>query len=154
MIKTLSKIYLSKIGCEGGRSTSIWIMSLNILGFFLEITPEYVSIAACVRMSAHSAMATCLFRTKPSWTYLDLYLNLFGHIWTHLGQFGSTSINLDLFGPIWTHLHPFGPIWTHLDIFEPMQDPSCFLRNPIFEVLLLLHHRKTKTIEISKLEGP
>ena len=25
---------LSKIGWEGGRSTSLWIMSLNILGFF------------------------------------------------------------------------------------------------------------------------
>ena len=34
MINTLSKINLSKIGWEGGRSTSIWIMSLNILVFF------------------------------------------------------------------------------------------------------------------------
>ena len=34
MINTLSKIYLSKIGLEGGRSTSIWIMSLDTLGFF------------------------------------------------------------------------------------------------------------------------
>ena len=40
MIKTLLKINLSKIGWEGGRSTSIWIMSLNLLGFFLEITPK------------------------------------------------------------------------------------------------------------------
>ena len=30
----LSKINLSKIGWERGGSTSIWIMSLNILGFF------------------------------------------------------------------------------------------------------------------------
>ena len=36
MINTLSKINLSKIGWEGGCSTSIWIMSLNILCFFLE----------------------------------------------------------------------------------------------------------------------
>ena len=37
MINTVSKINLSKIGGEGGRSTSIWIMSLNILFcFFLE----------------------------------------------------------------------------------------------------------------------
>ena len=35
MINTLSKINLSKIGWEGGRSTSVWIMSLNIL-LFLE----------------------------------------------------------------------------------------------------------------------
>ena len=34
MTNTLSKINLSKIGWEGGRLTSIWIMSLNILGFF------------------------------------------------------------------------------------------------------------------------
>ena len=34
MINTLSKINLSKIGWEGGGSTSVWIMSLNILGFF------------------------------------------------------------------------------------------------------------------------
>ena len=34
MINTLSKINLSKIGWEGGGSTSIWIMSVNILFFF------------------------------------------------------------------------------------------------------------------------
>jgi len=34
MSNTLSKINLSKIGWEGGWSTSIWIMSLNILVFF------------------------------------------------------------------------------------------------------------------------
>ena len=34
MINIVSKINLSKIGWEGGGSTSIWIMSLNILGFF------------------------------------------------------------------------------------------------------------------------
>ena len=34
MINTLSKINLSKIGWEGGRSTSIWIMFLNILFFW------------------------------------------------------------------------------------------------------------------------
>ena len=36
MINTLSKINLSKIGWEGGGSTSIWVMSLNILLLFLE----------------------------------------------------------------------------------------------------------------------
>ena len=34
MINTVSKINLSKIGGEGGGSTSIWIMSANILGGF------------------------------------------------------------------------------------------------------------------------
>ena len=34
MSNTLSKINLLKIGWEGGGSTSIWIMSLNILGGF------------------------------------------------------------------------------------------------------------------------
>ena len=34
MINTVSKINLSKIGGEGGGSTSIWTMSLNILCFF------------------------------------------------------------------------------------------------------------------------
>ena len=37
MIKTLSKIYLSKIGLEGGGSTSIWVMSLDILFVFLRV---------------------------------------------------------------------------------------------------------------------
>ena len=41
MINTLSKINLSKIGWEGGGSTSIWIMSLNILLFFFDVTPKY-----------------------------------------------------------------------------------------------------------------
>ena len=50
MINTLSKINLSKIGWEGGRSTSIWIMSLNILGFFLEYpsgTTPCIEAACC-----------------------------------------------------------------------------------------------------------
>ena len=42
MINTLLKIDLSKIGWEGGRSTSIWITSLNILFFvFFQSTPKY-----------------------------------------------------------------------------------------------------------------
>ena len=40
MINTLSKINLSKIGWEGGGSTSIWIMSVNILLFFFDGTPN------------------------------------------------------------------------------------------------------------------
>ena len=43
MINTLSKINLSKIGWEGGRSTPILIMSLNILFFVLDVTPKMVS---------------------------------------------------------------------------------------------------------------
>ena len=35
MINTVSKINLSKIGWEGGGSTTIWIMSLNIYTFFV-----------------------------------------------------------------------------------------------------------------------
>ena len=42
MINTLSKINLSKIGWEGGGSTSIWIMSVNILFFFLDGTPKLI----------------------------------------------------------------------------------------------------------------
>ena len=34
MINTVSKINLSKIGGKGGGSTSIWMMTLNILDFF------------------------------------------------------------------------------------------------------------------------
>ena len=40
MINTLSKMILSKIGWEGGVSTSIWIMSVNILFFFFDGTPR------------------------------------------------------------------------------------------------------------------
>ena len=39
MINTVSKINLSKIGWEGGGSTLIWIMSLNILFAFFDGTP-------------------------------------------------------------------------------------------------------------------
>ena len=41
----LSKINLSKIGWKGGWSTSILIMPLNILLFFLEITPKQILVA-------------------------------------------------------------------------------------------------------------
>ena len=40
MINTLSKIDLSKIRWEGGGSTSIWIMSLNILFVYFDGTPK------------------------------------------------------------------------------------------------------------------
>ena len=39
MINTVSKINVSKIGGKGG-STSIWIMSLNILLLFFDATPK------------------------------------------------------------------------------------------------------------------
>ena len=39
MINTMPKINLSKIGGEGGGSTSIWIMSVNILFVFFDGTP-------------------------------------------------------------------------------------------------------------------
>ena len=42
MINTLSKINLSKIGWKKGRSTSIWIMSLNILFVCFDGTPKIV----------------------------------------------------------------------------------------------------------------
>ena len=43
MINTLSKIDLAKIGWEIGGSTSIWIMSLNMLFFELSITSASAS---------------------------------------------------------------------------------------------------------------
>ena len=42
-INTVSKIHLSKIGWEGGGSTSIWIMSVNILFFFFDGTPNPIT---------------------------------------------------------------------------------------------------------------
>ena len=43
MINNVSKINLSKIGREGRGSTSIWIMSLNILFDFFDSTPNIES---------------------------------------------------------------------------------------------------------------
>ena len=40
IINTLSKNNLSKLGEEGGGSTSIWTMSTNILFFFIDVTPK------------------------------------------------------------------------------------------------------------------
>ena len=42
-INTVSKIHLSKIRWEGGGSTSIWIMSVNILFVFFDGTPYKVT---------------------------------------------------------------------------------------------------------------
>ena len=44
MINTLSKINLSKIGREGGRSTLIWIMSLDILFVFFRLPLGLINI--------------------------------------------------------------------------------------------------------------
>ena len=40
MINSLSKINLSKIGWDGGGSTSIWIMYLDILFVLFDGTPK------------------------------------------------------------------------------------------------------------------
>ena len=48
MFNSLPKINLSKIGWEGGGSTSIWIMSLNIL-FFLDGTPKEGIQSSCIK---------------------------------------------------------------------------------------------------------
>ena len=47
MIKILSKINLSKIGLEGGGSTSIWIMSVNILCVFLTAPLSTLILVNC-----------------------------------------------------------------------------------------------------------
>ena len=44
MINNVSKINLSKIGWEGVGSTSIWIMSLNILVFFWTLPLSYLEM--------------------------------------------------------------------------------------------------------------
>ena len=41
--KKLSKNNLSKLGQEGGWSTLVWIMSLNILLFFFDVTPNSIN---------------------------------------------------------------------------------------------------------------
>ena len=52
MINTLSKLNLSKIGWEGGRSTPIWIMSLNRLCFFWRspLSNKFYPCAPIVRL--------------------------------------------------------------------------------------------------------
>ena len=45
MMNTLSKNNLSKIGWEGGGSTSIWIMSVNILFFFWTLPLIFFNIS-------------------------------------------------------------------------------------------------------------
>ena len=61
MINTLSKINLSKIGWEGGRSTSIWIMPLNILFFFR------------VPLTGHHLLKEVIFKSckKKNWHLMD-----------------------------------------------------------------------------------
>ena len=61
MINTLSKIDLSKIGWEGGRSTSIWIMSLNILFFLGGEYPLASLNIADARLKF--ALRTCMTKT-------------------------------------------------------------------------------------------
>ena len=51
-----SKINLSKIGWEGGGSTSIWIMSLNTLFVFFDGTPNFFDIHnICIKQHVGAA---------------------------------------------------------------------------------------------------
>ena len=45
MMNTLSKNNFPKIGWKGGGSTSIWIMSVNILFFYFEVTHKAKAIS-------------------------------------------------------------------------------------------------------------
>ena len=69
MINTVSKINLSKIGWEGGGSTSIWIMSVNILGFFDGTPKEEVTKNQLVKFAHYF---------PQNFPPLDLYIN-----WKH-----------------------------------------------------------------------
>ena len=55
MIKTLSKI-----GWEGGRSTSIWIMSLDILGFFWRLPLRISEMQILQRYTANTSQISKL----------------------------------------------------------------------------------------------
>ena len=59
MINTLLKINLSKIGWKGGWSTPFWIMGLNILRFFLEITPYTSAYDICSPIDIYGANVVC-----------------------------------------------------------------------------------------------
>ena len=67
MINTLSKINLSKIVWEGGGSTSIWIMSLNILFVFFDGTPKKNSLSLVKLALLMCGIARIL--QKICWSY-------------------------------------------------------------------------------------
>ena len=69
MIYTLSKINLSKIGWEGGGSTSIWIMSLNILLLFFEITPYCIDIYQAFQQRISATFNLDIELGHWSWTF-------------------------------------------------------------------------------------
>ena len=52
MINTWSKNKFVKIRVGGRGSTSIWIMSLNILVFFLEVTPKLIYLLVNIDINA------------------------------------------------------------------------------------------------------
>ena len=60
MMNTLSKINLSKIEWEGGWSTLIWIMSLNILFVFLRVPlTENCFVMAVMKSRNQEHLKTC-----------------------------------------------------------------------------------------------
>ena len=81
MINTVSKINLSKIGGEGGGSTLIWIMSVNILFVFFDGTPYKVPPIFFFQTSSNSAVAALLqlvsyfgkFLSKFYIFHIDIY---------------------------------------------------------------------------------
>ena len=65
MINTVSKINLSKIGWVVGGSTSIWIMSLNILFFWTLPLRRQLSKG---QLSEDNDTCSCLLGQKSPWT--------------------------------------------------------------------------------------
>ena len=55
---------LSKIGWEGGGSTSIWMMSANILGGFFDGTPKVILAVVVMRKSLQAS--------EPEHTHTDI----------------------------------------------------------------------------------
>ena len=77
MINTLSKIDLSKIRWEGGGSTSIWIMSLNILLLFFDGTPYLqVPLASLPWVGIPLGVFPCSLPWLPSLARLVVWADL------------------------------------------------------------------------------
>ena len=57
--------------------------------------------------------------------YIQIYLKIYGSIWTHMGPYGL----------IWTHMGPYGPVWACVGparahaAHETISDIATFFQN-------------------------
>ena len=142
MINTMSKINLSIIEWEGGGSTSIWIMSLNILCFFLTLPlrhppPPTIGTFRWRWMSSYNVPRLHLMKPIDFWCNYTPFLGAAAFCTTNI-QKTTKPITLNLILAFFLVHFAWGPEYKqafNFDIREPSNPVPIMVKSILNKII-------------------